>query len=211
MKALFKSALIILIILGCCTSGVAQKDTNILKGQVALGFNRPLWRGFVPGLNSQNINFPTVNLGLQYMFKPSMGAKVDFGFNRFANGDGVPEFKVNYSRFNAQFVYDPTDIIGFLPQRMRFVLHAGPGISFVKPLGNLGDNKQTYLNFLVGSELHYAISETMSIYGDVSYIHGFTSLDSYDPPLSGLGAFNGGIITATIGITFSISGCYTCN
>ncbi|MDT0558965.1 cell envelope biogenesis protein OmpA [Ichthyenterobacterium sp. W332] len=211
MKTLFKSTLIIFMLVASCHICDAQKDTNILKGQVAIGFNRPLWRGFVPGLNSQNINFPTVNLGLQYMFKPQFGAKLDFGFNRFANADDVPDFKVNYTRFNAQFVYDPTDAIGFLPQRMRLVLHAGPGISFVKPLGNLGDNKQTYLNFLIGTELHYALSETMSIYGDVSYIHGFTSVEDYNPPLSGLGAFNDGILTATIGVTFSISGCYTCN
>lgn len=211
MKFLFRSTLIILLLIASCNVVQAQKDTNILKGQIALGFNRPLWRGFANSLHSQNINFPTVNLGLQYMFKPQLGVKVDFGFNRFANGDDIPDFKVNYTRFNAQIVYDPTEIIGFLPSRMRFVLHAGPGISFVKPLGSLDENKQTYLNFLIGSELHYAISETMSIYGDLSYIHGFTSVDDYDPPISGLGAFNGGIITATIGITFSISGCYTCN
>jgi len=211
MKLLFKSTLIILLILLCSSPVHGQKDTNVIKGQVAIGFNRPLWRGFVEGLNSQNINFPTVNLGIQYMFKPQIGAKLDFGFNRFANGDDVPEFKVNYTRFNAQFVYDPSSSIGFLPTRMRVVGHTGPGISFVKPLGNLGDNKQTYLNFMAGVELHYAMSETLSIYGDLSYIHGFTSLDDYDPPLSGLGAFNSGIITATIGVTFSISGCYTCN
>ena len=209
MKTLFKSTLLIVFMfLGLFS--YAQKQTNVIKGQVALGFNRPLWRGFVQDLNSQNINFPTVNLGIQYMFKEQLGAKVDFGFNRFANGEGVPEFKVNYSRFNAQFVYDPSSSIGFLPRTMRFVLHAGPGVSFVRPLGGLQDNNQTYLNFILGTELHYAIGEKMSIYGDLSYIHGFTSLDTYDPPISGLGAFNSGVVTATLGISFSISGCNNC-
>ncbi|WP_353779637.1 outer membrane beta-barrel protein [Winogradskyella sp. 3972H.M.0a.05] len=211
MKTLFRSTLFFLMLFGSCEMIFAQKATNVWKAQVALGFNRPFWGGFVNELNSKNLNFPTVNLGIQYMFKPQLGAKLDYGFNRFSSGDDVPEFKTNYSRINAQFVYDPTTSLGFLPQRMGVVGHAGPGISFVKPLGNLGDNKQTYANFMAGVELHYAMSETISLYGDLSYIYGFTSLDDYDPPLTGLGAFNGNVLTATLGITFSLSGCYTCN
>ena len=208
---LFRSALIFLILLGAGNYLQAQKDTNVLKAQVALGFNKPFSDGFAADAYAKRINFPTINLGLQYMFKPQLGAKLDYSFSRSSHGDNSPEFKLNYSRVNAQIVYDPTNIIGFLPQRMRFVLHAGPGISFAKPLGDLGDNKQTYLNAMIGGELHYALTETMSIYGDVSYIYGFTSSDTYDPPLSGLGAFNGNVLTATIGISFSLSGCNTCN
>lgn len=208
---LFRSAFMFLILLGACQSLQAQKDTNVIKAQVALGVNKPLSDGFAADAYANSINFPTINLGIQYMFKEQLGAKLDYSFNRSSQGDNSPEFKLNYSRVNAQIVYDPSNAIGFLPSRMRFVLHAGPGISFAKPLGDLGGNKQTYLNAMIGAELHYALSETMSIYGDVSYIHGFTSLEDYDPPLSGLGAFNGNVITATVGISFSLSGCYTCN
>ena len=150
-------------------SAAQLKDTSKWKALFALGINYPTVDGFVESTYAQSINFPTVNLGVQHMFKRTYGVKLDYGFNRFKNDDDSPEFKINYSRINAQFVYDPTDLIGFLPYRIRTILHAGPGLAFVKPLGNLGDNKQTYLNLLGGLELHYAINEKVSIYTDVAY------------------------------------------
>tara|TARA_Y100001956_G_scaffold64141_1_gene64661 strand:- start:158 stop:595 length:438 start_codon:yes stop_codon:yes gene_type:complete len=145
------------------------------------------------------------------MFKRAYGVKLDYGFNRFKNDDGSPEFKINYSRINAQFVFDPTEYLGFLPPRLRTILHAGPGFSFAKPLGGLEDNKQSYLNLLGGLELHYAINEKVSVYTDVAYIYGLTSLDEYDPPISGLGAFNGSVFNVTFGIAVSLSGCQYCD
>ena len=90
-------------------------------------------------------------------------------------------------------------------------MHAGPGFSFAKPLGGLEDNKQSYLNLLGGLELHYAINEKVSIYTDVAYIFGLTSLDEYDPPISGLGAFNGSVFNVTFGVAVSLSGCQYCD
>ena len=81
----------------------------------------------------------------------------------------------------------------------------------MKPLGNLGDNKQSYLNFLGGLEVHYAVSEKVSVYVDTAYIYGFTSLDDYDPALNGLGAFNGSVFNITLGLAVSLSGCQFCD
>jgi len=187
------------------------KDTSKWKALFAVGFNYPTTDGFVQGSYAKSVNFPTVNLGIQHMFKSAYGVKLDFGFNRFKSDEESLEFKANYSRINAQFIFDPSGFIGFLPQRIRTILHAGPGYSFVKPLGNLGDNKQSYLNFLVGLEVHYAIAEKVSVYADVTYIYGFTSLDDYNPVLSGLGAFNGSVFNLTFGVAISLSGCQFCD
>jgi hypothetical protein len=187
------------------------KDTAKWKALFAVGFNYPDADGFIDGAYAQSANFPTVNLGIQHMFKKEMGVKLDFGFIRAKSGDDVPDFKINYSRINAQFVYDPSDFIGFLPNRLRTVLHAGPGYTFVKPLGNLGGNKQSYLNLLGGLEIHYAIAEKVSVYADAAYIYGLTSLDDYDPVLDGLGAFNGNMFNITIGLAVSLSGCQFCD
>ena len=186
----------------------AQKETNKWKAQVALGVNSPSTSGFVDGFESKSLNFPTVNAGLQRMFKRQLGAKLDFGFNRFSNGDESPEFKINYTRINAQIVYDPTESIGFLPQRIGIVAHAGPGFSFVKPLGSYSDNNLSFLNVMAGLEVHYAISERMSLYTDVSYILGMAK--DFDPVIDGFGSFNGNLLTITFGITFSLSGCRYC-
>lgn len=187
------------------------KDTSKWKALFAVGLNYPTTDGFVDGAYAQSLNFPTVNIGVQHMFKSTYGVKLDFGFNRFKNDKDSPEFKVNYSRINAQFVFDPSTHLGFLPPRLRTILHAGPGFSFVKPLGNLGENKQSYLNLLGGFEVHYAISEKVSVYVDTAYIYGLTSIDEYDPVLSGLGAFNGSVFNLTFGVAVSLSGCQFCD
>ncbi|WP_111682305.1 cell envelope biogenesis protein OmpA [Winogradskyella tangerina] len=212
MKPSLKPLLIFLITVLMSLNGYGQfKATSKWKALVALGFNYPTTDGFVDGTFAQSINFPTVNIGIQHMFKRSYGVKLDYGFNRFKNDSESPEFKVNYSRINAQFVFDATETLGFLPPRMRTILHAGPGFSFVTPLGNLGDNKQSYLNLLGGLELHYAINEKVSIYTDIAYIYGLTSLDDYDPVLDGLGAFNGSVFNITLGLAISLSGCQYCD
>jgi hypothetical protein len=188
-----------------------NKDTNKWKALFAVGFNYPTTDGFVKGSYASPVNFPTVNLGVQHMFKRTYGVKLDYGFNRFKNDDGSLEFTINYARVNAQFVFDPSEYIGFLPARMRTIAHAGPGLTFVNPLGNLGDNKQTYLNLLGGIEFHYAINEKVSIYTDVAYVYGLTPLEDYDPVLSGLGAFNGSVFNLTFGLAVSLSGCQFCD
>ncbi len=88
------------------------------------------------------------------MFKQQLGAKLDYGFNRVRSDDNSLKFKLNYSRVNAQLVYDPTTAIG-LPVQMGVVLHAGPGYSFVKPLGIYVENDLSFFNAMGGLEIHY--------------------------------------------------------
>jgi len=199
---------ILVIVLICFSFSYAQKATNEIKAQIAVGINSPSQSGFVNEFQSKSVNFPTVHLGIQYMFKRQLGAKLDFGFNRFSSDDNSIDFKTNYTRINAQFVYDPTESIPFLPQRLGLVVHAGPGYSFVKPLGDFGNNNTSFLNLIAGLEIHYAMSEYMSLYTDVSYIAGFGS--DFDPITNGFGSFNGNLLTITFGISFSLSGCQYC-
>lgn len=187
---------------------MSQNAKSVLKAQVALGMNNPSSSGFVDTFEAKPINFPTVNLGLQYMFKEQLGAKFDFGFNRFSNSDDSPEFKDNYSRLNIQFVYDATPL-GFLPPRVGLVGHAGPGYTFVKPLGIYSDNNISFLNVMAGLEIHYGLSDTVSVFTDASYIYGFAK--DFDPVTDGYGSFNGNLTTITFGVSFSLSGCYYCN
>ena len=207
---LLKSITVITFLLVSYSSSCQRIDNSTWKAQISLGVNAPSTSGFTDIAGANSLNFPTVNLGVQRMFSKVFGAKLDYGFNRFSNDDNSPEFKINYSRINAQLVYNPSQSLVFLPEPIQTVLHAGPGFSFVKPLGTLGDNKQSYLNFNLGLEVHYSINRKVSLYTDVSYIYGFTSLDDYNPQLSGLGAFNGNVFNLTFGISISLSGCYYC-
>ncbi|MGB5419431.1 outer membrane beta-barrel protein [Algibacter sp.] len=198
---------LIAVLLLCAFSSFSQSDSSSIKAQFALGVNSPTSNGFVDSFEANSINFPTVNLGLQYMFKQQFGAKLDFGFNRFSNLDKTPSFKVNYSRINVQFVYDASIITSFSDKLGAFV-HAGPGFSMIKPLGNYGANKTSYLNIMAGIEFHYGISDTVSVYLDTSYIKGFA--DDFNPATNGFGSFNGDLLTISFGASISLSGCYYC-
>lgn len=204
-----KNYLILLLLVLVTLNVCAQRETNKWKAQIALGVNSPSQSGFVENFMGKSMNFPTINLGIQNMFSKQTGAKLDFSYNRISNEDSSTEFKLNYSRINVQLVYDPTNSLNFIPQRMGVVLHAGPGYSFVKPLGNFGSNKTSFLNAMGGIELHYGLAERLSLYMDTSYILRFAK--DFDPVSEGNGSFNGNLMTLTFGITFSLSGCQYCN
>lgn len=186
-----------------------SQNQSTLKAQVALGFNDPSDKGFVENFQAQSLNFPTVNIGLQYMFKHKVGAKLDYGFNRISSENNTPEFKLNYSRINAQLVFDGSKLLSFISPRIGTFLHAGPGFSIIKPLGNYGDNDVSFFNAMAGMELHYGISDKLSMYFDASYIRSFSK--DFDTVTAGYGSFNGNLLTFTIGASISLSGCYYCN
>ncbi|PWK19009.1 cell envelope biogenesis protein OmpA [Xanthomarina spongicola] len=205
----FKQTFVFISVIFISLSGFSQAETSKWKAQFAIGVNHPFSEGFVDGYYAKGINFPTINLGLQHMFKRQFGAKLDFGYNRFSNEVNSLEFKVNYSRINAQFVYDPTPVMTFLPVGFGIVAHAGPGFSIIKPLGIYTENKTSFLNVMAGIELHYSITQLLTVYLDTSYIYGFSS--DFDPVFDGYGSFNGNLLTATIGVSYSLSGCYYCD
>ncbi len=203
--------LILFLAIFSCSSflAISQGDTSTVKAQFALGINSPSASGFVNNFEAKSINFPSINLGVQYMFKPKFGAKLDFGYNRFSNLNHTPEFKINYTRLNAQLVYNATSVFSFLPQRMGTFVHAGPGYTSIKPLGNYTQNDASFINVMAGIEFHYGISDKLSVYFDTSYILGFGK--DFNPVSSGLGSFNGNILTFTIGASISLSGCKYCD
>jgi hypothetical protein len=204
----FKFITACLLIIGFTLKGFSQTETSTWKAQFALGINSPSQNAFVSTFEAKPINFPTFNIGVQRMFSSVLGAKLDFGYNRLSNASGSPEFKVNYSRINAQVVYDPSNLINFLPPNVAIVAHGGPGFTFVKPLGNYVDNKTSFLNAMIGIEFHYGISQSMSLFLDTSYIYSLSG--DYDNLAAGFGTYNGNLLTVTVGVSISLSGCYYC-
>lgn len=211
MKSFFANYRFHCLLLGflfIAVDGFGQSEASRWKGQFAIGVNSPNSSGFVPGFEAKPVNFPTIHLGIQRMFKPQYGVKLDYGFNRIANNSDSPYFKINYSRINAQFVYDATTLMTFLPTHIGIVGHAGPGMSFIKPLSDYANNKNTFFNVMAGIEFHYAITRTFSAYLDTSYIYGVAK--EFDSVFDGYGSFNGNLLTVTVGVSISLSGCYFC-
>ncbi len=187
-----------------------QKDEDKWKLQVALGVNNTLDLEENYRYYSKQINFPTINLGLQHMFSNNFGAKIDVGYNRSSEGENSRPYKLNYTRINLQAVYDFKDFITFLPAPIGIVAHAGPGVSMTKPLGNFANNTYTFPNVLGGLELHYRLSESLSIYVDGSYVLSLSGKSKYNFVRDGF-SFNGDMAYVTVGASISLSGrnyCY---
>ena len=201
-------ALVLFLI--CFLKSRAQTETSEWKFQIAFGFNNPIDNLSDSEFYTKYVNFPSINLGIQHMFKKEIGAKIDFGYNRAVSGGGSTEFKLNYTRINAQFVYDFTYIMKFLPSQMAVIGHIGPGISFTKPLANYSENTYTYPNLLAGIEVHYGVARTVSVYGDISYALGLSGKEKYDTVVDGF-SFNGDLLFVTVGVSVSLSGCYYCD
>lgn len=201
----------LLLVLAVLTTSLsyAQRDTEKWKLQVALGLNNPIDNGKDDGFYSKYLNFPSINIGVQHMFTERLGAKLDFGYNRASNAKGSKEFKLNYTRINAQVVYNFTPLLNFLPEQIAVVGHAGPGISITEPLGSYTENKYTYLNVLGGLEVHYGLSESLSVYADLSYALSMSGKNKYDYTVDGF-SFNGDLVYAALGVSISLSGCQYC-
>ena len=188
----------------------AQRDSELWKIQFAVGVNNPRETVENGGYYSQYVNFPTVNIGVQHMFSRGLGAKLDVGFNRSTNDESSLEFKLNYTRVNAQVVYNLRSLLNFLPDRIAVVAHAGPGISFTQPLGDFSENRNTFFNALGGMELHYGLSRSMSIFTDLGYVYSLAGKDKYDVNVDGF-SFNGDLMYVTFGISVSLNACKYCN
>jgi hypothetical protein len=190
----------------------SQRIGEVWKAQVGLGVNTPLPNGFVEDLESQLVNFPTFNLGLQRMFSRYYGGRFAYSFSRIARKKSDTEFKINYKRYNLEFIYDAYDFkyLRFLPERIKVVAHAGPGFSIAEPLSDLGSNKQSFFNLHGGLETHYYLTKLVSLYLDLSFNYTFQELNEDNLDFNGLGAFTGSTAYATVGISFSLSGCYKC-
>jgi len=188
---------------------MAQRAEKRWTGHIAIGMNNPIDDGSNDGYFTNYLNLPTVNIGVQHMFKPDWGAKLDFGFNRASNAEGSLEYKLNYTRINTQIVYNATNVLGFLPNRIELFGHAGPGISFTKPLAPFSNNTETYLNFLVGGEVHYRLSRSLTIFTDLGYALSLAGTDKFDVNVDGF-SFNGDLLYLTFGVTFALSGCRYC-
>lgn len=201
---------LLLLTLMTSSLSMAQKDVEKWKLQLALGLNNPVDLGGAEGYYSKQVNFPTINLGVQHMFSNDLGAKLDLGYNRAAAHSGSLPYKMNYTRINVQAVYDFKDLLTFLPPPIGVVAHAGPGVSMTKPLGAYANNTYTYVNVLGGLEVHYRLSRSVSIFVDGGYAYSLSGSDKYNVATDGF-SFNGDLAYVAFGVSISLSGCHYCN
>lgn len=171
---------------------------------------------FGVGYEAKSINGPTVDAGIRYMFKNNLGAKIDLGFNRYGEGADSPEFKVNFTRVNLQAYYNICDLLYYLhlrmPERIGLFVHAGPGMSFIKPLSEpYINNESSNFNAIVGMAIHYGVSDKVSVFVDASNIFNIGQGINYEGSLL-TDKINASMFNLTLGVSISInSSCYFCD
>jgi hypothetical protein len=165
---------------------------------------------------AKTINGLTVDAGIRYMFKKKLGAKLDIGYNRYGEGGDSPEFKANFTRVNLQAYYNVWDHLYDLqlrlPERMGVFLHAGPGMSFIKPLSEpFINNNTSNFNAIAGVAIHYGVTNKLSVFVDGSNIFNFGQKINYEG--SNLtDNINASMLNITFGVSISInSDCYYCD
>lgn len=194
--------------------------SNLITAQtltidLGVGFNKPS-DDFGATYEAKPVNGLTVDAGLRYMFKKKLGVKLDLGFNRYGEGGGSPEFKANYTRVNLQAYYNVWDHLYDLqmrlPERIGVFLHAGPGMSFIKPLSEpYINNKSSNLNVMAGVAVHYGVTDRVSIYVDASNMFNMGQKINYEGSVLAE-TINSTMANLTFGVSISInSECYFCD
>ena len=201
--------LVLFLFFGVFHSGHAQQEVDVFRLQLGLGVNSPLDANLTPQFESKTINFPSIQLGFRYMFKNTLGAKLDVQYNRFSSASTSLPFKSNYSRLNLQGIYDVTDKLNFLSPRTSIFVHAGPGLSISKPLGIYNSNTYNFFNLNAGVEVEFIVSKRLSLFSDLNYTYAFASDDKYAVLTDGF-SFNENMIQVTVGISVALSGCKYC-
>jgi len=194
--------------------------SNLITAQtltidLGVGLNKPS-DDFGTTYEAKPINGLTVDAGLRYMFKKKLGAKLDLGFNRYGEGGDSPEFKANYTRVNLQAYYNVWDHLYDLqmrlPERIGVFLHAGPGMSFIKPLSEpYINNKSSNFNVMAGVAVHYGVTDRVSIFVDASNIFNMGQKINYEGSVLA-DKINSSMANLTFGVSISInSDCYFCD
>jgi len=181
---------------------------------LGVGINSPS-DDFGLGYKAKGINGLTVDAGIRYMFKKKLGAKVDIGFNRYGADDNSIDFKANLTRVNAQLYYNLWDNLYDLqirlPERLAIFVHAGPGMTFLKPLSEPYNNeKSSAFNVLGGLAVHYGITDRVAVFVDGSNFFNMGQKQYYEgEPLDE--KISTSMFNLTFGVTISInSDCYYC-
>jgi len=186
-----------------------------LTMDLGVGINNPS-NHFASLYEAKPVNGLTVDAGLRYMFYKKLGVKADVGFNRYGSSDQSIDFKANFTRVNLQLYYNIWDqLYNFqirLPERLGIFLHAGAGMSFIKPLSQpFTNNNTSNFNYMGGLAIHYGISDKVAVFVDASNIYNVGQKTTYEGTLL-TDTEKTQLFNLTFGVTISInSSCYYCN
>ena len=186
------------------TAEPTTSDSDYNKWSVELngGVNkilRPLTAGYYNGdLNSYNADF-----GVRYMFNNKFGLKADISYLNLKNHDDSKEFQARYYRTSLQGVANLGNIMDFKTWTNTFGLlgHTGVGYAQFQTVNKGFTDRMA--NFIIGLTGQIKLSNRIVLTGDVTAITNSRQNLTFDGNTSvNRRAFQGGLITGTVGFTF---------
>jgi OOP family OmpA-OmpF porin len=167
------------------------------------GVNKPT-RTMTPGYQTATLNPFHADLGVRYMFSPTFGAKLDFGYDQFTERDDTAPFESRSIRASIQGVINVGRALNFetWTKTIGVLVHGGVGVSQLT--ADDGFDGEDYMGHgILGLTGQLRLSDRVALTGDLTgIVNGKQNWNFDGMGQTGTGAFDGVLLNASVGLTF---------
>ncbi|MDR7370438.1 OmpA family protein [Flavobacterium aquidurense] len=167
------------------------------------GVNKPI-RTMTAGYATETLNLFHGDLGVRYMFNPKFGLKLDFGYDKFQEADDTAPFESTYLRTDLQGVINVGRALNFEQWTKTFglLVHGGFGVSQLTSKNGF-DGEDYMGNGILGITGQVRLGDRVALTGDLTgVVNGKQNWNFDGMGRTTSGAFDGGLLNASIGLTF---------
>ena len=182
-----------------------EKESGFDKWSIELngGVNKPT-RTMSSGYYTKTFNLFHADLGVRYMFNPKFGVKLDFGYDKFEDGNSSAPFESTYLRTSLQGVVNIGRVLNFETWTNTFGLLAHGGFGASQLTSKNGFEGEDYMgNGILGLTGQIKLSNNVVLTGDITGIangkqqHNFDGMSQVNTS-----AIDGIVMNASVGLTF---------
>lgn len=182
-----------------------KKESGFDKWSIELngGFNKPS-RTMTAGYYTKTFNPFHADLGVRYMFSPKFGLKLDFGYDKFTEGNNSAPFESKYLRTSLQGVVNIGRVLNFETWTNTFGLLAHGGFGASQLTSDNGFTGEDYMgNAILGFTGQIKLNNSIVLTGDITGIVNGKQNHNFDG-MSGVTttAIDGVLMNASVGLTF---------
>lgn len=204
-KSLFLLSFSMISIANVNAQETEKKESGFDKWSIELngGVNKPS-RTMTSGYYTETFNPFHADLGVRYMFNPKFGMKLDFGYDKFKDGNNSAPFESTYLRTSLQGVVNIGRVLNFetWTNTLGLLVHGGFGASQLK--SDNGFQGEDYMgNGILGFTGQIKLNNSIVLTGDITGIvngkqqHNFDGMSNVSTS-----AIDGVIMNASLGLTF---------
>ena len=179
----------------------SAKDYNKFSIEANAGLtkaNNPFADGYTTDIAPLHVDF-----GVRYMFNPKFGLRLQVGYDKMKGNDESLPFETEYMNANLQGVVNLGRIMDFESWTKNFNIQLHTGLGYAQLDGDLFEEKDETLSFIVGLTGQLKLSERIALNADFSMFNN-TGQNKYtwdgSSPNPEIRGFDGTLYNASIGI-----------